>query len=1272
MTKHFSVKQLFLLLGAVITLLMTLIIAATLSLTSSYGELSGALQARYQSYLLADELRQSSDDLTRLARTYVVTGDPRFKQQYFAILAIRDGKKPRPQAPERIYWDYLAASDTPPRPNGEAAALTGLMKQAGFSAAEMAKLEEAKANSDGLVHTETVAMDAVLATQEGKRRADQPTVAEAIAMMHDRAYHDYKVRIMTPVDDFFGLLNQRTLDATHSAAQQANSREYIIYSLLAVSILVLIITLWVAYRLILRRLGAEPAMAEELVKQIASGNLDTQIELQPWDQGSLLANIKLLMENMERLATQADAIGRGDFSQEISLLSQHDRLGHAIRTMNTLLRTAKTDDERRNWLKDGNSRLSTALTGDFSLQQLANTAIGVLGRHLGAGRGVLYLFHAAEASLDLLGSYMYTERANLGSRFQLGQGAVGQVALEKKPIILTTIAADAAPIVTGTSSALPLYTYTYPLLREDCLLGVVELASFERFDELKQEFLSGETEVIASFLYVAQQRENIRELLTIAETAEKEARLHSEHLQQVNLHMEEQQQQLQQQSEELQQTNAQMEEQQQQLQQQSEELQQTNAQMEEQQQQLQQQNQDLRESRHLMDAKARQLEQASQYKSEFLANMSHELRTPLNSIILLSKMMTSNERGASEDETVKWAEIIHRSGEDLLRLINDVLDLSKVEAGRMDLERVKVSSESLRAEFQEVFEHLARDKGLTLVVEDRLQGEFISDRGKLSQILRNLLSNAFKFTKQGGVTFTLSRRANSPLPICLSVRDTGIGIAQEQKALIFEAFQQADGSTSREYGGTGLGLTISLRFAELLGGTIELQSVPGQGSEFSLLLPDTAPATRTAQIPQLPPAATRLAPALGSVPVPAEATDDDRNNLAANDQIILMIDDDPVLGQTLMLINRRLGYKTLLARTGFEGLALAHSHRPQGILLDLGLPDMDGADVLHELKSNRELAATPVYIVSARDRDEAFMRQGASGFLQKPVDEKRLADVEVALLGAVVQASGSPILVVENGNISAADVARIVGPASDSVVGVAPNAVWVEVLQQYGCRLAIIDLGAAAVQQGLDIAAALRAGNPEIALVFYGSTALSDEDNASLHRYSDSMIIKTPQAEQRLLENVERFLHEVPRERAAAQLPLSPASHSKQLAGKHILVTDDDPRNLFVMSAALERHGAKTSNAINGRRALEFLEQQRVDLVIMDIMMPQMDGYQTITAIRQNPALAAIPVLAITAKALPGDRDKVLAAGADDYLSKPVDYAELLAKAVKWSAGRHL
>ncbi|MDD5216084.1 MAG: response regulator, partial [Methylococcales bacterium] len=910
-----------------------------------------------------------------------------------------------------------------------------------------------------------------------------------------------------------------------------------------------------------------------------------------------------------------------------------------------------------------------ALTGNLNSAQLADVSISLLGRYLSAGRGVFYSYDSDSQTLELLGSYMYSERNQIGASFKLGEGAIGQVAREKKPIFLTAINSDVPPIVTGTNASTPLYTYTYPLLREGELLGVMELASFEHFDETKLTFLQEANNTVASFLYIVQQAERIKELLVISETAEKIARDQSKRLQETNSQMEEQQQQLQQQTEELQQTNAQMEEQQQQLQQQTEELQQTNAQMEETQLQLQQQNKRLVESQEELDERAKQLELSSQYKSEFLANMSHELRTPLNSIILLSKMMASNSNKNLSDDEVHQAEIIHNAGNELLRLINDVLDLSKIEAGQMELHVETIASRRFLNELRELFEHAAQEKRLEFNLQDNLDGEFTSDLNRLSQIVRNLLSNALKFTQNGSITLSIERTDNPQLPIKISVKDTGIGIPEEKRKVIFEAFQQADGSISRQYGGTGLGLSISLRFAKLLGGTIELNSVVGQGSEFALLLPE-----KLSEISLPAKTAKKSASSFNiETSLNSSIVEDDRNQLNATDSVILLIDDDSIFCQVLLELNRKLGYKTLLAQTGKDGLKLAQLYKPQGILLDLGLPDMDGSEVLHELKTQLELSEIPVYIVSGREKNAALMSEKIIGYLQKPVDIQQIDDAEAELLAFIHKSLLKTILVIENGGMTAQEISELIGEQTATVITASIDDDFDAVLAQNPCHLAIIDLGNQAVEQALAVTKKLHDLNNAMNFVFFGQQALSDEQEAQMHQYSDSIIIKTAQSEQRLLENIKRFLAKSSsptKDKTPLNLQNSHVS-GEQLAGRHILIVDDDARNLFVITSALEKEGAKVDGVLNGRKALDFLKNDSVDMIFLDIMMPEMDGYQTLKEIRNNPQLAKIPVVALTAKALSTDREKSLATGADDFLSKPVEYEALINVAKFWCAGKH-
>ncbi|WP_165795055.1 response regulator [Solimicrobium silvestre] len=1029
-------------------------------------------------------------------------------------------------------------------------------------------------------------------------------------------------------------------------------------------------------RSILRQLGGEPADAADIAAKLALGDLSPQIQLKPGDTTSLMAKIKQLINAMEKVANRADAVGRGNLADAVEVLSERDRLGQAINHMVVSLRTARIIDDRNNWLNTGNNQLAQALTGDFTPQQIANTALSTIGHYLGAGRGVLYRMRTDVGMLDVLGSYMYSEGENQQKTVKFGEGAIGQVAVEKNPIVLTNISRAAgdgtAPILTGTTNSPPHATYTYPILKENILLGVVEFSFLEQLSEIKLDYLNSALKIIASYLYVAEQRGQIHTLLTLSEQAGRDVRKQNDYLQEVNIRMEEQQQQLQQQAEELLQSNAQMEQQQQNLQQQSEELQQSNAQMEEQHQLLEHSNEVLRQSQTEIDEKAKQLELSNHYKSEFLANMSHELRTPLNAIILLSKMMMDNPDGHLRDSEIKRSEVIHRSGQDLLTLINDVLDLSKVDAGRIELNFVEISSNAIITELRDLFDSVAQNNGVEFIIQDQLNTKLNSDPGKISQIVRNLLSNAFKFTKQGSVTLRIQKIPNDQLPIRISVIDTGIGIPQNKHISIFDAFRQVDGSTSREYGGTGLGLTISLRFAELLGGTISLNSIEGKGSEFTLCLPITPPLSPLSAA--LPVLTTNIsATPKTNVNTPQGKVNDDRHNLKQNDKVILLIDDDLDFGTAVIEINHRLGYKTLVANTGAEGLALTKQHHPAGILLDLGLPDKDGTDILHEIKTTHELASIPVYIISARDHDSTLNQQDIVGYLQKPVVSSQIVEAEAALIDAIKLAPAGGILLVttmQNETNETNEILRILESRLVSehyaVHITTPGEELQDALNNHEWGVVMIDLANLTMEKALAVAQTIRSDSHNTAMLFFGIDQLSDDEEALLRSYSDSIIVNAPQAGQRLQENIARFLRTVPSVEQTQLTSVAARSNEKKLAHKKILVIDDDPRNLFVLTSALEQQGAKVFNALNGRRAMEMLENIQVNLIITDIMMPVMDGYQTITALRANPKFAAIPIVALTAKAMQHDRENILEIGADDYLSKPVDYDVLCNMAALW------
>jgi len=1063
-------------------------------------------------------------------------------------------------------------------------------------------------------------------------------------------------------------------------------------------------------RFVYTQVGGEPGLIREVTRKMTEGDLEIEF---PEKTNGIYDAIRKLSLTMKEVALNAETVAGGDFTITPTLRSDKDQLGFALKKMSGSLSdlqqvtqeiskgnfdlrltvkgendlvsksinrmsegllASKIFNEEQNWLKDGLNRLSAELSGDQKLDTLAGRAISYISRYLGAGRSVIYLFNENRQTLHLAGSYAFTERETLSNIYELGKGVVGQVALEMKPILLKPASRDEAPITTGTTSITPLCTYTYPILYEGTLLGVIEFASGTPFLKNQVAFLEQSNQIVASGIYTAIQKTKIEDLLARAQEAQREAEDKTRMVQEANARLEEQQQQLQQQSEELQQTNSQMEEQQQQLQQQSEELQQTNQQLEEQQQQLMQQteelkqgNQQLRQAKEELDIKARDLEQSNRYKSDFLANMSHELRTPLNSIILLSKMMQKNERGNLDKEDIKRSKVIHSAGEELLRLINDILDISKIEAGKTILSISEFSTEDLLTELMQFFSSMAKNKGLAYTMDDTLKKRITSDKDKVGQVMRNFISNAIKFTKTGGVTISVEESGDPSKPVKFSVRDTGIGIDAEKHKLIFEAFQQVDSSISREFGGTGLGLTISQKLATLLHGEIQVKSELGKGSEFSLLLPVVlVPASGELHEMEVKP--RRIAAVHdGASPEPipqALPLNDDRKMIKPGDKVILIVEDDHSFSDIVAMVVNKMNMKVIRSSTAEEGIRLAQQYSIHGIILDLVLPDMNGVDFMRRLKSFKELRHIPVQIISGHEKNPELMRMGALDYLQKPVDQDQ---IQQAIQGILNFSEKNPkdLLIVEDNRIHRLALTELIQGQNIRIREAETETQAIEELNKGIYDAVIIDLGLKS-GDGMNICRYARENQMKVPIIVYTGKQLSPEEEKNLKKLADRIIIKTVHSENRLMDELMLFLHQTQKEIPGPQAVPDKVMKMKRLADRTVLVVDDDIKNVFVMSTALEEHGALVIDAQNGKEALEILEKKTVDLVLMDIMMPVMDGYTAIRRIRENVQWKNLPVIALTAKALKEDREKCISAGANDYLPKPVDYDMLIGLAEAW------
>jgi CheY-like chemotaxis protein/signal transduction histidine kinase len=709
------------------------------------------------------------------------------------------------------------------------------------------------------------------------------------------------------------------------------------------------------------------------------------------------------------------------------------------------------------------------------------------------------------------------------------------------------------------------------------------------------------------------------------------------------------------------------------------ELEQTNSQLSERTEALDQRNAALRRVQRDLEDRADELQRASRYKSEFLANMSHELRTPLNSTLILAKLLGDNPQGNLSPEQVKFAKAIHASGNDLLVLINDILDISKVEAGKLEVVTEDVALDKLARSLESTFGPMAAEKrlGFKLTMHPDVPASLVTDRHRVEQILKNLLSNALKFTDSGEVALVVSAAPDGGAVFAVS--DSGIGIAPEQQQLIFEAFHQADGTTSRRYGGTGLGLSISRDLTRLLGGTLSVQSQPGQGSTFTLQLPAVAPqasqrATATASAkaaPALPPAphAVPAAPA-PPVAVPPLQFSDDR--ALPRDQVrrVLVIEDEPQFAHILYDLAHELGYRCLVAHGAADGFDLAQQFLPDAILLDMRLPDSTGLDVLQRLKDSPQTRHIPIHVVSAADNAQAAaLHMGAIGYAQKPATRAELMQVFARLEEKLTQ-KVKTVLLVEDDALQRESVIRLIGDQDIEIIAVGSGEDALDLLRRRVFDCMITDLHLPDMQGGelLKRMAAEEIVSFPPVIVYTGRNLTRDEE-AELQRYSRSIIIKGARSPERLLDEVTLFLHKVEAELSSERQGMLKAARGRDriFEGRTILLVDDDVRNIFALTSALEQRGAAVEIGRNGREALEKLEQvPEIDLVLMDVMMPEMDGLEATRRLRADRRFEKLPVIAITAKAMKDDREQCLAAGASDYLAKPVDLERLFSLLRVW------
>jgi len=1031
-------------------------------------------------------------------------------------------------------------------------------------------------------------------------------------------------------------------------------------ALIILGITLAIIISWWIIQIIIKRISEITKVAERIAsREFANDKLEdtTNDELKP-----IFNSLINVTESFREVTEHANKVALGNYAVELTPRSDKDTLGNALKKMTRSLRETTAANEKLNWLSAGKNQLNEELIGDKSLEELANNTISFLCTYLKANIGAVYLYNDKENALILNGRYAFSSSADTKEKFMLKEGLIGQAAHEQKQISLTDITEEHIRITSSVLNAKPKHLLITPFLFEGKTVGVIEIGRLTDFNETEKEFINVSINTIAISINTAVNRKKIQELL-------EETQVQSEELQR--------------QQEELKQMNEELEEQAQNLKQQQEELQMTNEELEEQTQSLEAKNNEVEASKNDIELKTKQLEISSKYKSEFLANMSHELRTPLNSLLILSKDLSENRNKNLDTVQVESAEIIYKSGCDLLLLINEVLDLSKIEAGKMSINIESVSLKNFTNELFREFKHHAEEKGLKLnaKLENELPEFIRTDPQRLNQIMKNLLSNAIKFTKKGSVSISIDR--NTETTVIISVTDTGIGIPEDKQTAVFEAFQQAEGGTSRKYGGTGLGLSISRELAKLLGGEIKLSSKLNDGSTFSLIIPLEIHQEQE-QISTTTPDSYRQRESVLHKPRTSNDTkylnypniNDDRDTITVNDKTVLIIEDDLKFASILLKQANKKGFKCLSAATGEDGLVLASKYKPQAIILDMLLPGISGDIVLSELKANPSVRHIPVHIISAKERSLEPIKEGAIEYLMKPVAKE---DLEEAFnrIENFVNRKMKNLLIIEDDENSRKAMRILIGNGDVKCYEAATGTEALAMYQQHHIDCIILDIGLPDMS-GFELIHKLEntvpagrqvKGHNLPPIIVYTGKELSKEENNELQKYAESIIIKGVKSEERLLDETALFLH-----RTISNLP-----KSKQLIinnlydkeavfhSKKILLVDDDMRNLFALSKILKERGMEIVKAENGTNALEMLEMHPdIDLVLMDIMMPEMDGYEAMKRIRSQMKFKNLPLIALTAKAMKDDKQKCIDAGANDYITKPIDAERLLSLMRVW------
>jgi signal transduction histidine kinase/DNA-binding response OmpR family regulator/CHASE3 domain sensor protein len=954
----------------------------------------------------------------------------------------------------------------------------------------------------------------------------------------------------------------------------------------------------------------------------------------------------------------ADQVSDGKYDVRVSD-EQKDSLGTLAGSLNKMAISLETSFNLlsdKEWMQTGIAKLNEEMVGETDMKTLVSNVIDFVAEYSRSKVGALYIQDPITGMLTLTGNYAL----NAGGSRQMirpGEGIVGQVAADGKRMLLKDIPPGDWVVSLSSGDLRPRTIIAFPFFHEKKVRGVIELGTLEYYTDRDLEFFTSISENIGIAVNSIETRTKLQELLeeTQAQTEELQSQ-HSE-LESLNLELEVQAEKLQVSEEELKV--------------QQEELMQTNQELEERSRSLEEKNQLVLIRNLDIQKKAEELTLSTKYKSEFMANMSHELRTPLNSILLLSRLMTENSN--LPDDQVEYAKVIQNSGQGLLQLIDEILDLSRIESGKLPLEHTIISVSDILDDMRMLFQPIARDKNLELVIlaEEGAPAQVETDKMRLEQILKNLLSNAFKFTHKGTVSLLVRPSGTHKNFVDFIVRDSGIGIPEDKHQLIFEAFQQADGSTRRKYGGTGLGLSISRELSKLLDGEISLTSQPDVGATFTVSIPQfKIEVIPQAHAPGLPREAANMSKELSNLftltDVPAEIPDD-RHVIVNGDRVLLIVEDDTLFAQSLLNFSRKKGYKGIVAVSGDAAIRLAKRYRPMGVILDIQLPIKNGWEVMEELKKDPQTRSIPVHIMSSFEVKNESLLRGAVDFLSKPVLFENM-DNAFEKIEYILNRSPKKVLIVEDNGKHAQALAYFLGThhLSMEIASTVQDSIgMMEKAQLHG-----VILSREAGKEELDTLETIRQ-NPaleNVPIIVFTGMNISKIEEARLRQYADSIVVKTAHSYQRVLDEVSLFLHVV-NESLEKETP-NPFSKlgalDEVLKNKTVLVADDDVRNIFSITKALEQHKMKVLTAMDGQEALSMAQENNADIILMDMMMPEMDGFEAISRMRKNPRLRHLPIIAVTAKAMAGDREKCMQAGASDYISKPVDIDQLLSLLRIW------